>query len=521
MEPTEHPQILSELNGDLNNAVRNTLPVTGPKNSTFSHPEIARSEDHQGSCDVQQEVMYPSDDSSTSRRHFQAHCSNTAGERDDGNLQRGVPDEQESIRLPGGQLDHGFSHIAITPSSPEKDDLSTTESLNSRSNESVKRESNDRAKKRQPQETTRLSDIIGHEDAKLRIAELTLPLALPEYILNSVFTGIRRLPTTILLHGPPGCGKVRTKCASDIVRFRKSSSPHSIQTKLARAIAGEAAAALVQVSPSDVLSKFVGESEALIRNIFYNAVEQGLELDSRCAVIFIDEIDALGQNRDNSGVGEGEACSRRILTELLIKFNVVLDRKLCTLQDFGGSSEESPADDRKVRIVVAAATNRPDDCDSALLRRFELMLEVGLPTPQDRLLMFEKHLHDIDHNMTPRELNLLAAMTADWSGSGIETLCRDAVQAPVRECIRHAILLSKRAADSPSEASREDHSKTAYNALLAGITALRPVTLIDFHNSIRHVSGQVMPALEEEIDEQAVSPKRPRPDTEISEGFTG
>jgi SpoVK/Ycf46/Vps4 family AAA+-type ATPase len=516
MEPTERPQVLIELNGDLNNAVRNTLPVTGPKHSTFSHPEIARTDDHQGSGDhVQQEVMYPSDDSSsTSRRHFQAHCSDNARERDDGNLQRGVSDEQESIRLPDGQLDPGYSpHIAISPSSPEKDDLSTTASLNSRSSESVKRECSGRAKKRQPQETTRLSDIIGHEDAKLRIAELTLPLALPECVLNSVFTGIRRLPTTILLHGPPGCGKVRTKCSSDIVRFRKSSSPHSFQTKLARAIAGEAAAALVQVSPSDVLSKFVGESEALIRNIFYNAVEQGLELDSRCAVIFIDEIDALGQNRDNSGVGEGEACSRRILTELLIKLNVVLDRKLCTLQDFGESSEESPADDRKVRIVVAAATNRPDDCDSALLRRFELMLEVGLPLPQDRLLMFEKHLHDIDHNMTSRELNLLAAMTADWSGSGIETLCRDAVQAPVRECIRHAILLSKRAADSPSEASREDHSKTAYNALLAGITALRPVTLFDFQNSIRHVTGQVMPALDEEMDEQAVSLKRPRPDT--------
>jgi SpoVK/Ycf46/Vps4 family AAA+-type ATPase len=304
-----------------------------------------------------------------------------------------------------------------------------------------------------------------------------------------------------------------TTTAFSIYRFG-TSSPLSLQTKLARAIAGEAAAALIQVSPSDVLSKFVGESEALIRNIFYNAVEQGLELDSRCAVIFIDEIDALGQNRDNSGVGEGEACSRRILTELLIKLNVVLDRKLCTLQDFGEPSDETPSNDRKVRIVVAAATNRPDDCDRALLRRFELVLEVGLPSPQDRLLMFEKHLSDIDHNLTAREMNLLAASTADWSGSGIETLCRDAVQAPVRECIRHAIVLGKRAADSPDEASREDHSKTAYHALLAGITALRPVTLFDFQNSIHHVTGQIMPELDEELqDEQSSSLKRPRSGT--------
>ena len=102
-----------------------------------------------------------------------------------------------------------------------------------------------------------------------------LPLALPPDLADSVLTGIRAAPVSILLHGPPGCGK----------------------TKLAKAVAGEANAALLSVGPSDILSKFVGESEASIRGLFREARTKARKMESKCAVIFFDEIDALGRSK--------------------------------------------------------------------------------------------------------------------------------------------------------------------------------------------------------------------------------
>jgi ATP-dependent Clp protease ATP-binding subunit ClpA len=89
-------------------------------------------------------------------------------------------------------------------------------------------------------------DVVGHGAVKLRVEELLLPLALPTKMANSILTGVRSMPASIFFYGPPGTGK----------------------TKLARAIAGEAEAAFVSVGPSDILSKYVGESEAAVRELF-------------------------------------------------------------------------------------------------------------------------------------------------------------------------------------------------------------------------------------------------------------
>lgn len=279
---------------------------------------------------------------------------------------------------------------------------------------------------------------------------------------------------------------------------------------MARAIAGEARAALITVAPSDVLSKFVGDSEAAIRNVFRRAVQEGLDLESKCAVVFFDEIDALGQNRENMGTGEGEGCSRRVLAELLLQLNTIADRKYCTLRDFEGSEKHSTGDDddnyfeedeeEEVLVIVVAATNRRDDCDRALLRRFGIVLEVAMPLQRDRKKMLQKHLNTVNHNISESQFELLAAVTDEWSGSYIEKLCRDSAMIPVQECLRKAATVRRKCAkqeQSTGSTSTEGEDSTnvsdpdlcAENCLKSGLEELRPVSVNDCIVCIEAMTG--------------------------------
>lgn len=296
-----------------------------------------------------------------------------------------------------------------------------------------------------------------------------------------------------------------------------------LQTKLARAIAGEARAAFFSIAPSDVLSKFVGESEASIRNVFRTAVEHALQIESKCSVVFFDEIDALGQSRGNIGSGEGEGCSRRVLAELLLQLNVIAERKFCTLRDFEGKTGDVGTDDEdydphssfqpsdmlpavtenRARIIVAGATNRLWDCDSALLRRFGMQLEVGLPTWKNRKKMLARHLTDIQHILTGYELGNLAAITEHWSGSAIETLAREAAMRPIHECLRRAAVIRRRTTKreqcggdvSGQEDAPEspDPDTEAGNCLLEGCQKVRPVSMDDFRCAVKTLTGDDVP----------------------------
>ena len=404
-------------------------------------------------------------------------------------------------------------------------------------------------------------DIIGHGQAKLRLDEALLPLALPQDLAESVLCGIRAAPASILLHGPPGCGK----------------------TKLAKAVAGEAQAAFLSVGPSDILSKFVGESEASIRGLFREARRKARKMESKCAVIFFDEIDALGRSRVDEDSGKmsqagGDNSSRRVLAELLIQMTELSHDN--EEEDDGGEEEEGydnvgtggycddadgdsfsgrstlststgifvdqrndnggsimqplsnalgtqvSADDEqhevftptrsdgdgntqlqqpKPRVIVVAATNRPEDCDPALLRRFAVRVLVGLPTRKDRKKIIRRLLSDVEHSITSPQLNELALATEGWSGSDLEHVTREAVMAPVRECLRAAAVLKKKASkevtmqkrsgvDSAQKIGEQKKAEEAqHNAtresLLNGFRNLRAVSSKDFEDGIAFFLG--------------------------------
>ena len=191
-------------------------------------------------------------------------------------------------------------------------------------------------------------------------------------------------------------------------------------------------------------------------------------MESKCAVIFMDEIDSIGQSREGPGSSD-ESCSRRVLAELLMQLNKVSDPSHfvtpeeldgCNDTDYesigGESRDRSPClsseeANSHVRVIVVAATNRPDDCDSALLRRFGIKIHLKLPTKSDRKRILKKLLKGITHDITQAELSNLAVALEGWSGADLESLAREATMGPVRECIRAAARkkrLARRVANS-------------------------------------------------------------------------
>ncbi|PVV02686.1 hypothetical protein BB560_002855 [Smittium megazygosporum] len=171
---------------------------------------------------------------------------------------------------------------------------------------------------------------------------------------------------------------------------------------LAKAVATEAKSTFFAVSSSDLVSKWMGESERLVKNLFSMARENSP------AIIFIDEVDSLCGTR---GEGESEA-SRRIKTELLVQMNGI------------GNDDTG--------VLVLAATNIPWALDSAIRRRFEKRIYIPLPDLNARQAMFKIHVGDTRCNLSQSDYRMLAEKTDGYSGSDIAVIVRDALMQPVR-----------------------------------------------------------------------------------------
>lgn len=220
-------------------------------------------------------------------------------------------------------------------------------------------------------------DVAGMEGAKRTLREaIILPMSRPD-----LFKGARRPWRGILMFGPPGCGK----------------------TYLCKAVASEVESTFFSVSAANLVSKWLGESEKLVQELYERATEEAP------SIIFFDEIDALGGTR--GGGSESEAM-RRVKTQLLQ-----------AIEGFGSGDE---------LLVTIGATNTPWDIDAAMRRRFERRVYVTLPTTAAREKMFDIHTRGIELEADVSYTEL-AKYTAGYTAADIALLCREALMMPIRE----------------------------------------------------------------------------------------
>jgi len=221
-------------------------------------------------------------------------------------------------------------------------------------------------------------DIGGLEKVKQELMEaVEWPLKRPHDFEE---LGIHP-PKGIFLYGPPGCGK----------------------TLLAKAVATESEANFISIKGPEVLSKWVGESEKAIREIFRKARQVSP------AIVFFDEVDAIAARR---GQEIGSRVGERVIDQILTEIDGI--------EDLG-------------EVCVIAATNRPDIVDPALLRpgRFDRLILVPAPDEKARLQILKVHMK----NMPLQNVSLeeLAAMTEGYSGADLEGVCREAGMRALRE----------------------------------------------------------------------------------------
>eukprot|EP00055_Hartaetosiga_balthica_P016823 m.108081 g.108081 ORF g.108081 m.108081 type:complete len:473 (-) comp9185_c0_seq1:1229-2647(-) len=260
------------------------------------------------------------------------------------------------------------------------------------------------------------SDVAGLEGAKEALQEaVILPMRLPH-----MFQGKREPWHGILLYGPPGTGKsylakaVATQVApkqEEVEEEEKKDGEESNEGEVGeKKTKKKHKSSFISVSSSDLVSKWQGQSEKLVKELFELARENAT--DSPC-VVFVDEIDSLCSARSDN---ESES-SRRIKTEFLVQ-----------MQGVGKSNG---------RVLVVGATNIPWQLDSAIRRRFEKRIYIPLPGVEARRTIFELNLKGMRHTIQNSDLFELAKDSEGYSGSDIANVVREAIMAPVRK-VQHA-----------------------------------------------------------------------------------
>ncbi|XP_037823257.1 fidgetin-like protein 1 [Lucilia sericata] len=255
------------------------------------------------------------------------------------------------------------------------------------------------------------NEIAGLEYAKSIIKEAVVyPLLRPD-----IFTGLRRPPRGILLFGPPGTGK----------------------TLIGKCIASQSSSTFFSISSASLTSKWMGEGEKMVRALFAVAVAR------QPAVIFIDEIDSLlSQRSENENEG-----TRRLKTEFLVRL------------DGAATSDDD-------RVLIVGATNRPQELDEAVRRRFVKRLYVPLPETDARAEILTNLLRTVENNLNSNDVKTIAQLADGYSGADMDSLCREASMEPLRSLPAESIITF-----------RKEH--------------LRPVEKEDFYTALKKIRPSV------------------------------
>lgn len=262
-------------------------------------------------------------------------------------------------------------------------------------------------------------DIVGLESAKNSLKEAVVyPFLRPD-----LFRGLREPTRGMLLFGPPGTGK----------------------TMLARAVATESKSTFFSISSSSLTSKYLGESEKLVKALFLMARKLSP------SIVFIDEIDSLLGTRT-----EGEVESmRRIKNEFLVQWSELSS---------AAAGRDSSAGDVS-RVLILGATNLPWGIDDAARRRFAKRVYIPLPEDQTRKLQISKLLAYQKHTLLDADFELLVELTQGFSGSDITLLAKDSAMGPLRS-------LGDKLLSTPTE-------------------EIRPIKLEDFVDSLKYIRPSV------------------------------
>jgi len=303
--------------------------------------------------------------------------------------------------------------------------------------------------------TITFDDVAGLEGVKADLQEIVDYLKSPEKFQR--LGG--RVPKGVLLNGSPGTGK----------------------TLLARAVAGEAGVPFYSVSASEFIQMFVGVGASRVRDLFKNAK------DNAPAIIFIDEIDAVGRQR-GAGLGGGHDEREQTLNQILSEMD-------------GFAQTDS--------VIVVAATNRPDVLDPALLRpgRFDRHITVNRPTHKGRMEIFKVHVRDVPL-ADDVDLRRLASGTVGLTGADLRNIVNEAALWAARndkkrvdmedfDYARDKVLMGAKREEVLQE---EEKRKTAYHEaghaicawLLPGADPVHKVTIIPRGRSLG--STQMMPS---------------------------